>query len=198
MRLGTKFVLLLYLTMAIPACHKRSTAEAIPKPGGGGCPEDMAWVAGAKVCMDLFEYPNASGELPLTNVTYDQAIKLCKSKGKRLPTAREWTIACGGPNGTAYPYGEKYVKGACRVDQSYSTGPVPSGSMPKCVSVYGIYDMSGNVWEWTKSEGFEAGTKYVRGGSWLGFPSVATCTLNAWEPPAGGGKDYGFRCALKP
>lgn len=162
------------------------------------CPDDMAWVEPAKVCIDLYEFPNISGELPLAGVTYDQAKELCKAYGKRLPTAIEWALACGGAMEFPYPYGETYKKDACWMDRAYSAGPVLSGSMPQCVSQYGIYDMTGNVWEWTETEGFVAGTKYVHGGSWLSFPSVATCTLMAWEPPEGGGKDYGFRCALKP
>jgi len=200
------------IAIGAAACHKKppkgeaadltasptATEEFQMGKGKRKCPDDMAWVEPAMVCIDLYEFPNMSGELPLVGLTYGQAEELCKSYGKRLPTAKEWELACGGEKNFPYPYGETYKKDTCWMDRPYSAGPTISGSMPQCVSPFGIYDMTGNVWEWTSSDGFEPGTKYVRGGSWLSYPSVATCTLMAWEKPESGGKDYGFRCALKP
>lgn len=160
----------------------------------GPCPSDMAWVKPANICMDKYEFPNMKGELPLSGVTYQEAEELCKAYGKRLPTSQEWLLACGGKEELTYPYGNEYRKGICRVDLKYGEGPAPSGTLLGCKSPFGVFDMSGNVWEWTSSEGFEKGTKYVHGGSWRSFAGVATCGFRGWEVPEGGGDDYGFRC----
>lgn len=160
----------------------------------GPCPEDMVWVKPADICMDKYEFPNMKGELPLGGVTYEEAERLCKAYGKRLPTSQEWLLACGGKEELIYPYGNEYREGVCRVDLKYAEGPAPSGTLTDCKSPFGVFDMSGNLWEWTSSEGFEKGTKYVHGGSWRSFPGVTVCAFRGWEPPEGGGDDYGFRC----
>ena len=159
-----------------------------------GCPTGMAYVKAARVCMDIFEYPNVSGEVPLGNVKWKQASKLCRDQGKRLPTMKEWEAACAGKNDRAFPYGSEYIEKACRVDFKPGDGPAPSGASPECHTPDGIYDLSGNMWEWTSTQGFEKGTYYVKGGSWLSYKEVAICNLKAWEPPDEGGPDYGFRC----
>ena len=162
------------------------------------CPQNMAYVKAANICMDIYEYPNASGEAPLGGVNWKEAEELCRKNDKRLPSLKEWESACGGQEGRLYPYGNEYKAGTCQVDLKPNDKPAPSRSKRKCRSPEGIYDLSGNVWEWTSSPGFAHGTYYVKGGSWSSFPSVATCNLKAWEKPDGGGADYGFRCVSKP
>lgn len=197
-------MLMLFLLPLILSCPKKELgaensssiveqAKTVWK-SKGPCPEDMAWVKPANICMDKYEFPNMKDELPLTGVTYEEAERLCKAYGKRLPSSQEWLLACGGKNELIYPYGNEYRAGVCRVDMKYAEGPAPSGTLGDCKSPFGIFDMSGNVWEWTSSEGFEKGTKYVHGGSWRSFAIVATCGFRGWESPAGGGDDYGFRC----
>lgn len=209
MRRDVTLIFLAISIAALAACPKKPPEESAE--GGevtqkirlklaekSKCPEKMAWVGPANVCIDIYEYPNVSGEKPLAGVSYSEAEDLCKARGKRLPTAVEWEKACGGKDVMPYPYGEEYEEGACWVDRGFSEGAAPSGTLTKCTNKFGIYDMTGNLWEWTSSEGFEKGTKYVKGGSWRSFSSVAVCNFKAWEPPEGGGDDYGFRCAYKP
>ena len=158
----------------------------------------MVYIGAAKICVDIFEYPNASGETPLGGVKWKEASELCRKNGKRLPTIQEWEIACSGVDNRKYPYGDKYKRVKCMTDRKIGAGPVPSGSLPKCRTPKGIYDLSGNLWEWTSTPGFQRGTYYVKGGSWSSYPSVAGCGFKAWEKPDGGGKDYGFRCVISP
>jgi sulfatase modifying factor 1 len=114
-------------------------------------------------CMDKFEWPNREGEKPSVMVSWNDMKKNCASEDKRICQDHEWSLACEGPEILPYPYGYKRDTQACNIDNpqkpgfdaSKATGSpeevayldqrVISGSMPACVSPYGVYDMTGNV-----------------------------------------------------
>ncbi len=106
----------------------------------------------------------------------------CGNAGKRLCTAEEWVTACKGERATKYPYGDRYVAGACNVfreahpavllwgDASRNhldprlnlaagaEGPLlrKTGESPQCRSQWGpdaVYDMVGNLDEWVDDAG---------------------------------------------
>ena len=79
-----------------------------------GCPADMVPVGAT--CMDRYEAPNLEGELPLVMFTFDESEAWCGARGKRLCFDDEWSLACGGEAGTAYPYGDAHRPGVCRDD----------------------------------------------------------------------------------
>lgn len=81
--------------------------------------------------------------LPWGNVTLDAARQACTARGKRLCTDQEWIAACG----SAYPYGDAYDPAACVTE---STQPEPTGQAQQCLSSSGIFDLSGNLAEWTE------------------------------------------------
>jgi hypothetical protein len=130
-------------------------------------------------CIDRYEYPNEKGAHPAWMVTWYEAQATCEAKNKRLCWASEWTAACEGPDQTPFPYGWDRDHDACNVDNYfvepkrgpgkrllfYSKDPeiadkelfrldqsVPSGSMERCKSGFGVYDMTGNVDEWVVSD----------------------------------------------
>ena len=93
-------------------------------------------------------YPSSEADLPATFITWDAASAYCQSLGKRLPTEAEWEFAAGGGQAAEFPWGDE------NPDQSRAnfsgTGlgkPARVGSFP---SVRGLYDMSGNVWEFVE------------------------------------------------
>jgi Sulfatase-modifying factor enzyme 1 len=125
-----------------------------------------------RFCIDRFEYPNQAGVRPAVMVDFIQAAAACKAEGKRLCTESEWTFACEGVEQRPYPYGNVRDPSACNIDRHYRdpdfeafSDPlrvseevsrldqrVPSGSMPRCVSPFGVLDMTGNVDEWVQNE----------------------------------------------
>jgi formylglycine-generating enzyme len=137
-------------------------------------------------CIDRFEYPNRKGEYPILFVNWIEAGELCEGDGKRLCTETEWTFACEGEEAMPYPYGYVRDAEACVVDktwvpyfpQAFSTPEgtmheldrlwqgLPAGGSPRCKSPFGVYDMTGNVDEWTRSSTREGRPSVLKGGYW--------------------------------
>jgi formylglycine-generating enzyme required for sulfatase activity len=142
--------------------------------------------------IDKFEYPNILGEMPLVNATWYEAREKCLEQGKDLPTERQWEKACRGPEGFVYPYGNEYDKRKCRTELSWNDGPAASGTYRDCVSGYGVYDMSGNVMEWTLGESVEE--RAVRGGYWQNIDFYTRCSYRVFYHPTYAAPNIGFRC----
>jgi formylglycine-generating enzyme len=114
--------------------------------------------------------------LPQGYISGAQAEQACKQAGKRLCQPVEWRAACGGSHGFAYPYGPKRIPGQCKdrgtapMMQLHAdtmkrgwgmkelndprnlelTGTVErTGAKASCVSDQGVFDMVGNLHEWT-------------------------------------------------
>lgn len=100
-------------------------------------------------CIDRFEYPNVEGEGPVHTVSWLEAWSYCIDQGKYLCSKDEWVRACKGPDYLMFPYGNSYDFGACNTE---GLEVVASGAFDRCVSGFGVHDMSGNVFEWTSSD----------------------------------------------
>jgi len=133
-------------------------------------------------CIDRHEFPGA-GQMPRVNVDLEEARAACSARGKRLCNRTEWRFACGG----RYPYGRTYDPAACNTvsDDGMPRSVVATGSNPACRSRWGVFDMVGNVAEWT-SDGF------VNGGDAYRHGESAMCTQASRR--AGGNPYVGFRC----
>ncbi len=141
-------------------------------------------------CIDPYE-SHAEGErLPRTRVSGLEAAAECRKRGGRLCRAAEWQLACSGPEGRVFPYGNEYVFGACNVA---GNGPAGPGVAPDCRSPFGAYDMSGNVAEWT-ADYVRGKGQVVAGGDWSSGESGSTCRSVIHFGPKLSSPRVGFRC----
>lgn len=147
-------------------------------------PED--WIGGS--------YPLGKADHPVVNVSYEDAKEYCKWKKKRLPTDVEWEKAARGKEGLNYPYGLSFIKGICNTSEAKIKDTTPVYANKKCVSPFGVYDMSGNVWQWIDTA---EGDKYIiKGGSYKSDADDAVAYKYKKESRTKKKKDLGFRCAL--
>jgi non-specific serine/threonine protein kinase/serine/threonine-protein kinase len=172
--------------------------RAYARSSGKPVPDQPAW--------------NLDDRLPVVNVTWDQSVQFCTALGGRLPSEAEWEwAAAGGRADSPYPWGEAYDRtkgnsGFPGRDGWDRTAPVatfpPNG--------YGLYEMSGNVWEWTGDwyapKGYEqavpvdprgpaTGSSHVlRGGSYATSPEYLRITQRGTDTIDRRREATGFRC----
>lgn len=133
---------------------------AVPDSGlADPCPDDMVLIGvRGNVCIDRYEASigpsdevwSRAGEMPAASLPAYSAQYLCEYVEKRLCTSDEWIDACRGDGGDTFPYGIDFDRSACNGYDNGAYSALPAGSMTDCEGGYdGIFDMSGNVREWT-------------------------------------------------
>ncbi len=177
------------LNRQAPAVRVEYVVERNP----GACKGNaMPFAAGGKtVCMDRYEWPDSEGAVPRAFVSQKEAEDSCKSVGKRLCTEAEWRGGCQGPDKETYPYGARYNENHCPAKEAAASR---SGRFPVCRSYYGLYDMTGNLWEWTATPAPDADFFMVAGGNWTAG-NEATCSYAKYSfYPSVRYPFVGFRC----
>jgi hypothetical protein len=161
------------------------------------CPGDMEYVkvGETRFCIDHYEWPNRKNAAPLSFVSIYNAMDSCAGARKHLCTSDEWTLACTGPYGWKYPYGAAYEPHAC---VSHDTTARPSGSRPECRGYFEVYDMAGNLAEWTDTRSNRNSQFYnVKGGFWESGPHTGCFDVRYSYYPQNRHNPVGFRCCAK-
>ena len=86
---------------------------------------------------------------PVTHITWRESLTYALWAKKTLPSEAQWEKAARGSEGLIYPWGNDYQKGKSNIDIHGLRALAKGGSYPDDVSPYGVYDMAGNVMEWT-------------------------------------------------
>src|SRR5262249_30431751 len=114
----------------------------------------------------------ADPDRPAVGVTAIQAAAYCRWVGQRLPTELEWERAARGPAGGEWPWGSAPLTTA-RANVQIVGDPIgsdPVNSHPDGASPEGVYNLVGNVWEWTAS--YEQDYANYQADVWDGEPSA--------------------------
>lgn len=157
--------------------------------------------------------------MPVTGVTWDDARGFCQWAGGDLPTESQWERAARGSGGRRFPWGRlfndrlaNHGSGTRVIDGYEFVSPV--GTYAGGRSADGLYDMAGNVWEWTldsfdpegdawsvelpvdPSGAEPSGHRIIRGGSWRSHAVDLRTTTRIPVGEQQHSPDLGFRCAF--
>ena len=145
---------------------------------------------------------------PVEKVSWHDAKAYCEKVGKRLPTEAEWEYAARAGTTTTYYWGNGSP-------DAYAWYNGNSGSKTHAVgqeqpNTWGLYDMSGNVWEWCSDwydenyysnspsqnpQGASSGkSRVLRGGSWSCIGNYLRCAARGGDVPDARDSGGGFRC----
>jgi formylglycine-generating enzyme required for sulfatase activity len=173
--------------------------------------------AGNMTWYEAIQYCNKRSEKEGLELCYsgegDNIVCNFAANGYRLPTEAEWEYACrGGIKSKNYTYSgsnDAYEAGWCELNSGGKIHPVGQ----KIPNELGIYDMSGNEWEWCwdwfdkdyyqnspakNPPGSEKGTARIyRGGGCCGVQQNMRCTLREYLIPSYKHFDMGFRVVRK-
>ena len=175
-------------------------------------------VVGVTWC-DALQYCDwLTGCLRTWEGTPEPLASLLRDEGWRvhLPSEAEWEKAARGTDGRLYPWGNKPDPNRANFGGTdiHSTSAV--GCFPQGASPYGVEEMSGNVWEWTRSlwgdypyptedakraqrENPQAPQRPVlRGGAFFDDPRYVRCAYRYWDFPGPRSDGVGFRVVLLP
>ncbi len=159
-----------------------------------------------KLFNPAHEYPRDMDFYPVVNITWEEANEYAAWIGKRLPSEAEWEKAARGLEGRMFPWGNEFDPNRCNTAESGQRRLTPVNYYSSGQSIFGVYDMVGNVLEWTADlykpyhwsqydcPDFAENFIVLRGGSWIHPAQKATCASRSYAPAENKSNFIGFRC----
>jgi formylglycine-generating enzyme required for sulfatase activity len=151
---------------------------------------------------------------PVHSISWFEAVMYAEWAGKRLPTEAEWEKAARGTDERRWPWGNRFSEANALVwDRGEFSMTAAVDAHPGGASPYGVYEMAGNVEEWTAdwydaypgsnyhSNAFGKKFKVLRGGSSFFTQNHARCAYRCFTRPEDSGLPglvgCGFRCVVQ-
>jgi formylglycine-generating enzyme required for sulfatase activity len=168
--------------------------------------------------------PRGEADHPVVHVSCHDGLAYCRwlsavtGKTYSLTSEAEWEKGARGTDGRTYPWGSRWSAKRCNAAEGDQAATTPVGAYPRGVSPYGLLDMAGNVWEWTRSlwgnypyprtakgrerrEDLQAPddqARVLRGGTFLSNRWVVRCAYRHAGLPDARHGDIGFRVVMRP
>ena len=172
--------------------------------------------------------PRGAEDHPVVHVSWDDARDYCQwlsevtGRGYALPSEAEWEKGARGIDGRIYPWGNQWDAIRCNSSESSLDKTTSVHAYPQGASPYGVLDMAGNVWEWTRSlwgksqerpdyrypyrptdgrENLDAGrevARVLRGGAFRGRHRGVRCAYRGGYGPRYRASYVGFRVVVRP
>ena len=161
-------------------------------------------------------------EHPVVKVSWADAVAYCQwlsqatGQPYRLPTEAEWEKAARGSAGRIYPWGNAWVEQQCNTSEDGPGDTTPVGAYPAGVSLYGLLDIVGNVWErcttemgkpypydvaedeWSAASLAKTGVRVLRGDAWSHHRRNTRCAYRGGDAGDGRHAGLGFRVVVSP
>jgi hypothetical protein len=152
-------------------------------------------------CIDRDEYTEPGTRLPSNFRSFTHARKACGAQGKRVCRESEWNFACEGEAMLPYPYGLERDSTACNADHTEIISPdgslkdlrAPSDAYPRCVSPFGVRNLSGNLEEFVARDGPGPARPAMKGAYWQPSRNFCRAAQTAHDEYYNG-IETGFRC----
>jgi toxoflavin biosynthesis protein ToxD len=168
--------------------------------------------------------PHGCEDHPVTGCSWCDASAYCRwlsdqtGRTYYLPSEAEWERAARGSMALTYPWGDDFDPDKANTSEARCGGTTSVASHPEGASPWGVLDMAGNAWEWTRdlftaypyqptqedevlplAPGIsEDRRRVLRGGSWMAGAHFARCSFRAaWYPSAIFSGQVGFRLACR-
>jgi formylglycine-generating enzyme required for sulfatase activity len=137
---------------------------------------------------------------PVNCVAIEEARLFCAGRGGRLPNGDEWEWAARGAGRMSTPWGTPVAKAEiCWGKPRKRDGTCESGDHPSDRTSVGVFDLGGNLSEWTEPPQrahAAPGARFAHGASWYAIDDgYARAALGGFETPAVRAETIGFRCA---
>lgn len=139
-------------------------------------------------------YPEGEGDAPVTHISWFEADAFCRWQNKKLPSSNQWWRAALGESDYLFPWGNDMNNLIKRANFESQKAWNASNSNIYGASIFGVFDLAGNVSEWLDVEQNNTSTSQIVGGSWQDSSYIFDISINEYLPLTFYSSNVGFRC----